>query len=110
MAFVAYLMLGESGSVAAGVIAVGYGSMLALTGTMISARSAQRSSDFAATGSNNMAMVPIFSGLVLKLVIMGGGVGLGLVLGLDAIPLLVAFAVVKMSSIFAILTQPIVKS
>ncbi|MYB34747.1 MAG: hypothetical protein F4X92_06425 [Gammaproteobacteria bacterium] len=110
MAFVAYFALRESENVATGLIAAGYGSMLALIGTMISARSAQRSGDFAATGSN-MAMVPIFSGLVLKLVVMGGGIGLGLaLLGLDAIPLLVAFAVVKMSSMFSILVQPIVKS
>lgn len=110
IAFVAYFVLGEPENVAAGLIAVGYGSMLALIGTVISARSARRSSDFAATGSH-MAMVPIFSGLALKLVVMGGGIGLGLVLlGLDAIPLLVAFAVVKMSSIFSILAQPIVKS
>lgn len=110
MAFAAYFALEGSENVATGLIAAGYGSMLALIGTVISARSVRRSSDFAATGSN-MAMVPIFSGLVLKLIVMGGGIGLGLVLlGLDAIPLLVAFAAIKMSSIFSILVQPIVKS
>jgi len=109
MAFLAHSALGESDNVVAVLIAACYGSMLALIGTMISARSARRSSDFLAT-SSNMAMVPIFSGLVLKLVIMGGGIGLGLVLlGLDAIPLLVAFAVVKMSSVFSILAHPIAK-
>ncbi len=109
MAFLAHSALGESDNVVAVLIAACYGSMLALIGTMISARSARRSSDFLAT-SSNMAMVPIFSGLVLKLVIMGGGIGLGLaLLGLDAIPLLVAFAVVKMSSVFSILAHPIAK-
>ncbi len=110
MAFAAYFALGGLENVATGLIAAGYGSMLALIGTVISARSVRLSSDFAVTGSN-MVMVPIFSGLVLKLIVMGGGIGLGLVLlGLDAIPLLVAFAVVKMGSMFTILVQPIVKN
>ncbi|MCY4148291.1 MAG: hypothetical protein OXD44_10700 [Gammaproteobacteria bacterium] len=110
MAFVACFALGASENLAMNLVAAGYGSLLALIGTMISARSARRSGDFAVTNSN-MAMVPIFSGVVLKLVVVGGGIGLGLVwLGLDAIPVLVAFAVVKMSSMFSILAHPIVKS
>ncbi|MCY4051177.1 MAG: hypothetical protein OXF60_06775 [Gammaproteobacteria bacterium] len=103
IAFILYYKFGGSGDVMTAMIAVVYGSMLALIGTMISARSARRSSDFAATGSN-AAMVPIFSGLVLKLIVMGGGIGLGLVfLNLDSVPMLVSFAVVKISSVFSIL-------
>lgn len=101
---------GDTGHALDSLTAALYGSLLPIIGTMISARSAQRSSRIAATGSN-MAMVPIFSGLMLKLGIMGGGIGVGLVfLSLDAMPLLVSFAIVKMSSVFSMLPHLLVKN
>ncbi len=110
IALLLYYSYSGSGNMTTGMIAVVYGSMLALTGTLISARSARRSGDFAAAGSN-AAMVPIFSGLVLKLIVMGGGIGLGLILlNLDPAPMLISFAVVKISSVFSILVEPVGKS
>lgn len=109
IAFLTHSVLGEPENMAGRLAAVCFGSMLALTGTLISARSARSSSHAAATGSN-MAMVTIFSGLVLKLVIMGGGIAVGLVvLSIDALPLLAAFAAVKISSVFAVLAYPATK-
>ncbi|MYJ52843.1 MAG: hypothetical protein F4093_09330 [Gammaproteobacteria bacterium] len=97
----AHAMLWMPQGVAGRLAAAIYGSLLAVGGTMLSARSVRRSSRVAATGSG-AALVPIFSGLVLKLVAIGGGIGIGLVyFGLEAISLLTGFIVVQMSSVFS---------
>lgn len=74
-----------------------YGSMLAITGTILSARSINRSSKVASDLAHS-AMVPIYSGLLNKLVIVGGGIALGLiVLKLEPIFVVIGYLVVQMA-------------
>ena len=75
-----------------------YGSMLAITGTILSARSVNRSSQ-ATSDLGHLAMAPIYSGLLNKLVIVGGGIALGLiVLSLEPIFVVIGYFVVQMAA------------
>ena len=75
-----------------------YGSGLAIAGTILSARSVRRASEATRT-SGNLAMIPIFSGLANKLVIVGGGIALGLiVLQLAPVELLISYIIVQFAS------------
>ena len=75
-----------------------YGSGLAIAGTILSARSVRRASEVTRT-SANLAMVPIFSGLLNKLVIVGGGIALGLiVLKLAPVEMLTSYIIVQFAS------------
>ena len=80
-----------------------YGSALALTGTILSARAVKRG--FRSTGStehpvSQSAMVSIYSGLLNKLVIVGGGIAFGLIVfKLDPIHVVLSFIVVQTVSV-----------
>ena len=75
-----------------------YGSGLAIAGTILSARSVRRASEATRT-SGNLAMIPIFSGLANKLVIVGGGIALGLiVLKLAPVEMLTSYIIVQFAS------------
>jgi hypothetical protein len=75
-----------------------YGSGLAIAGTILSARSVRRASEVART-SANLGMIPIFSGLLNKLVIVGGGIALGLIaLQLAPIEMLISYIIVQFAS------------
>ncbi len=80
--------------------ALAYGSMLAITGTILSARSLRRTVGKAGEELSQAALIPIYSGLLNKLVIVGGGIAFGLIV-LDLEPLLVvtSYFIVQMSSI-----------
>ena len=80
-----------------------YGAALAITGSLLSARAIRRSSplgdDKLVPGQAPVSLVPIFSGLLNKLVIVGGGIGFGLiVLGLDPILVVTSFLLVQIST------------
>jgi len=75
-----------------------YGSGLAIAGTILSARSVRRASEATRT-SGNLAMISIFSGLANKLVIVGGGIALGLiVLQLAPVEMLISYIIVQFAS------------
>jgi len=80
-----------------------YGSMLAIIGSILSARSVRRSSPLdgekAVPGQAPVSLVPIFSGLLNKLVIVGGGIGFGLVyLGLNPILVVLSYLLVQIAA------------
>lgn len=80
-----------------------YGSGLAIAGTILSARSVRRASR--ATGAEiNLAMVSIYSGLMNKLVIVGGGIAFGLIaLKLGPVEMIVSYIVVQFASVWTML-------
>lgn len=80
-----------------------YGAALAITGSLLSARAVRRSSPLgdekAVPGQAPVSLVPIFSGLLNKLVIVGGGIGFGLiVLDFDPIIVIASFLLVQIST------------
>ena len=80
-----------------------YGSGLAIAGTILSARSVRRASEATRT-SGNLAMIPIFSGLANKLVIVGGGIALGLIaLQLAPVQMLTSYIVVQFASVWTMM-------
>ncbi len=79
-----------------------YGSVLAIASTILSARSVRRASNDV-TGNSNAAMAPIFSGLLNKLLIVGGGIAIGLItLGLEPINVVSGYLVVQLVSVWGI--------
>jgi len=79
----------------------GYGCLLALVSTYLSARSVRRTP---ADAVGTAGMVPVFSGLLNKLVIVGGGIALGLVaFGLDPLLVVTGYLVVQMASLWTLL-------
>ncbi|NND83049.1 MAG: hypothetical protein HKN50_11525 [Gammaproteobacteria bacterium] len=94
------------------LLASGYGAVLALTATWLSARSVRRASpdtnngDKALPGRAPVSLVPIFSGLLNKLVIVGGGIGFGLiVLGLNPILVVLSYMVVQLAGASHLMQQ-----
>lgn len=83
-----------------------YGSVLAIAGTILSARSVKRASrvaDDVTSSSSGAAMVPVYSGLLNKLVIVGGGIAFGLiVLGLEPIHVVTGYLIVQLSTIWTL--------
>jgi hypothetical protein len=85
-----------------------YGALLAIIGTLLSARSIRRSAkasdDELVDGQGHLFMVPVFSGLLNKLVIVGGGIAFGLVV-LNLIPMLViaSYLIVQITSAIQLL-------
>lgn len=81
-------------------MSIGYGALLGLFGTLVTSRSVMRSSDSAAS-QPNLALLPVFSGMLQKLLIVALGIGAGIkILGLEALFMLlgllasqIAFAV-----------------
>ena len=89
----------DTGRLTDNVLASLYGSSLSLAGTLLASRSVKRAAKVAGE-SGSLAMVPIYSGLLNKLVIVGGGIGFGLVfLGLDPIFLVTGFIVVQLATL-----------
>ena len=81
-------------------IAIGYGGLLGMLGTIISRRSAERSSR-AATAAPQIAMVPVYTGLINKLLIVGGGLAFGLVvLGLGPIQVVSGYLVTQLALVW----------
>lgn len=81
-----------------------YGAALSLVGTMLASRSFARASGAVLKpGPSELAMLPIYSGLISKLLIVGGGIGFGLMaLRLDAVLVVTAYIIVQFSSAWAI--------
>ncbi len=77
-----------------------YGSVLAISGTILSARSI-RSDDArknAVGAMNASTLLRVYSGLLNKLVIVGGGIGFGLIVfGLDAIFVVGSYFIVQIA-------------
>ncbi len=89
-----YFLQGDD-AVAMKLKAAIYGSVLAIAGTILSARSVRRFSQ-AASKTGNSAMLPVFFGLLNKLVVVGGGIAFGLiVLGLEPILVVTGYLVVQ---------------
>ena len=83
-----------------------YGSALALAATLLAARSVRRAARVAGR-SATMAMLPIYSGLLNKLVIVGGGIGFGLVfLGLDPMFVVTGYIVAQLAPAW-LLARPV---
>lgn len=84
------------------VKAAAYGAILAISGTLLSARSVRRSTDAKYqrpdAGLAPVSIAPIFSGVVNKLVIVGGGIALGLIaLELSPIHLVSVYLIVQIA-------------
>jgi len=77
-----------------------YGAALAIISTMLTARSMRRSDKAArkTRGKTTASLAPVFSGLLNKLVIVGGGLGFGLVIGLDPIFVISTYLIVQISA------------
>lgn len=80
-----------------------YGAALAITASLLTARSIRRSSPLGdekmLPGQAPVSLAPIFSGLLNKLVIVGGGIGLGLVVfGFDPMLVVLSYLVVQISA------------
>jgi hypothetical protein len=79
-----------------------YGSVLAIAGTILSARSIRRSARYSAGDGKEMsfsALVPIYSGLLNKLVIVSGGIAFGLIwLGLEPVYVVLGYIVVQVAA------------
>ena len=83
------------------VKALGFGSLLGIVNTILSARSVRRSSRAALT-TPSLAMVPVYVGLLNKLVVIGGGIAFGLIaLGLAPLFVVVGYAVSQAAFIVA---------
>jgi hypothetical protein len=81
-----------------------YGSGLSIAGTILSARSVRRASTVAGD-AGQAAMVSIYSGLLNKLVIVGGGIAFGLVvLGLEPVLVVTGYIVVQLSTVWTMLS------
>ena len=91
------------------VISCFYGSVLALAGTILSARAVIRGFGYEGTEKDQLdqsAMVSIYSGLLNKLVIVGGGFAVGLIfLGLLPLYLVTGYIIVLAASLGAIKNQ-----
>jgi hypothetical protein len=76
------------------------GAALAIVSTLLSARSMRRAdrAEKRLGESAKYSLAPIFSGLLNKLVIVGGGLGFGLVIGLNPIVLIAAYLFVQISA------------
>ena len=80
-----------------------YGSVLAIAGTILSARSIRRASKGVGE-TEQVAMVPIYSGLLNKLVIVGGGIAFGLIIiGLDPVAVVTGYLIVQLSTVWTML-------
>ena len=76
-------------------IAVALGASLALINTLLSKRSIQRSSALAYQ-KPDMSMLPIFSGLIQRLIVFAAGFASGVVLfSLAALPILIGFGLTQ---------------
>lgn len=81
--------------------AASYGAALAMTSTILGARSMRRTGSGAnheVSGPGQFSITPIFSGLLNKLVIVGGGIGFGLIIGLNPILVVATYLVVQVSA------------
>lgn len=67
----------QSGLNPGALIAIGYGGLLGMLATLIAKRSAERLSH-AAIAAPQVAMVPVYTGLINKLLLVGGGLAFGL--------------------------------
>ena len=84
------------------------GALLSVIGTWLSARSVRRTrkvkDEELVDGQGHFFMVPVFSGLINKLIIVGGGIAFGLVvLGLEPILLVLSYLAVQITSAFQLL-------
>lgn len=87
----------------ANLAAVFFGSLLAMVATLLTARSVRRASPAGAgkeqPGNPPVSMVPIFSGLLNKLVIVGGGIAFGLIVwDLNPIFVVLSYLVVQIAA------------
>jgi len=90
----------------ASVIAFLYGAILGMAGTMLSKRSVSRSSQ-AAVKTPHYAMLPVYMGLLNKLLIVGGGLALGLVtLGLEPIYIVSGFLASQIALVWFAIRRP----
>jgi len=81
--------------------ASGYGSLLGMGNTLLSARSVRRSGR-AVIESPRLAMMPVYIGLLNKLILVGGGIALGLVvLGLKPPFVVAGYVVVQIAFFWA---------
>ncbi len=86
--------------------AVFYGSLLALAGTLLNARSVIRAFGRDADRRGWSALGPIYAGLLNKLVVIGGGIAFGLIyLGLRPLQVVTGYLVVQMAGAFVLLRQ-----
>ncbi len=81
--------------------ATGYGGLLGMLNTVLSARSVRKSSR-AVIESPNRALLPVFAGLVNKLVIIGGGMAVGMIVAaLMPLFVVIGYVVVQIAFVWA---------
>ena len=80
-----------------GAVGIGYGAILGILGTLLSKRSVDRSSQ-AVYSAPRFAMVPVYMGFMNKLLIVGGGLAVGMViLGLGPIYVVSGYLVTQLA-------------
>ncbi|NNC99216.1 MAG: hypothetical protein HKN85_03445 [Gammaproteobacteria bacterium] len=95
------VLVGEDIQLLAKLKAAAFGSSLALISTILSARSMRRTQHTASDEDSSLgrfSMAPVFSGLLNKLVIVGGGIGFGLIVGLNPILVVLTYLLVQISA------------
>ena len=91
---------GKGAQASENALAVIFGALLGMLGTLISRRSANRSSE-AATKAPQYALVPVYLGLLNKLLVVGGGLAVGMVtLGFDPIYIVSGYLVSQLALVW----------
>ena len=81
--------------------AISFGSVLGIGNTILSARSVKRSSR-AVLATPSLAMLPVYAGLLNKLVLIGGGIAFGLIVfDLNPLFVFVGYFVVQIAFVIA---------
>ena len=83
--------------------ATGYGGLLGMLNTVLSARSVRKSSRAVIESPNRArALLPVFAGLVNKLVIVGGGMAVGMIVAaLMPLFVVIGYVVVQIAFVWA---------
>mgnify|MGYP001812882718 CR=1 FL=1 len=95
------IISGNIGKAADNAFAGIFGALLGVAGTLLSKRSADRSGQ-AAAKTPQYAMLPIYLGLLNKLLVVGGGLAIGMVaLGFGPIYIVSGYAITQLALLWA---------
>jgi hypothetical protein len=98
-------VVGNEGRMVENALAGMCGALLGMAGTVLSRRSASRSSR-AAVDAPQYAMVPIYLGLLNKLLVVGGGLAIGMVaLGFGPIYIVSGYAITQIAQVWVALRR-----
>ena len=87
-------------------LSIGYGALLGLMSALVTGRSVMRSSE-SAVSRPNLALLPVYSGMLQKLLIAALGVGIGIkLLNLQPVFMLSGLLASQMAYVFAVRRAP----